>query len=117
MGGFFGRYLLPVRPKTYEIFWVVKFNVDAFRWNNVPIKFKVAAAASGGGRYKQWSEKLDAYRRRSGGQWHEIKGGEFTVSPGGKGLFHFGMFETESDWWKGGHGPFTRQSEAQNLAS
>ncbi|XP_068655890.1 uncharacterized protein PHLOEM PROTEIN 2-LIKE A4-like [Aristolochia californica] len=85
------------RSKTYEIFQVVKFNIDAFGWHKVPIKFKVVSD----GRCRQRAEKLEAYRRNNN-QWHEIKGGEFTVVHGRKGLVDIGMFETESDWWKGG---------------
>ncbi|XP_068657443.1 uncharacterized protein PHLOEM PROTEIN 2-LIKE A4-like [Aristolochia californica] len=85
-----------IRSKTYEILWVVNFNVDAFGWQTTPIKFKVAS----GGQLKQRSEKLEPYRKK-GNQWHEISGGEFTVTFHKKGVVDFGMYETESDWWKG----------------
>ncbi|KAG9458716.1 hypothetical protein H6P81_003224 [Aristolochia fimbriata] len=86
-------------PKTYEIFWVMKFNVDAFGWHNVPIKFKVA---TDGSQPAQRIENLGVYRKRNNIQWHEIRGGVFTVGHGSKsGNVYFGMFETESVWWKG----------------
>ncbi|XP_068653975.1 uncharacterized protein PHLOEM PROTEIN 2-LIKE A4-like [Aristolochia californica] len=85
------------QPKTYEIFWVVKFNVDAFGWHNVPIKFKVA---SDGSQLAQRRENLEPYRKKNN-KWHEIRGGEFSFGHGSKGTVYFGMYETESDWWKG----------------
>ncbi|XP_068657409.1 uncharacterized protein PHLOEM PROTEIN 2-LIKE A4-like [Aristolochia californica] len=90
------EFFSDTRSKTYEIIWVVSFNVDAFGWKRTPIKFKVAS----GEQLKQRSEKLEPYRKKSS-RWHEISGGEFTVGYGRKGLVDFGMYETESDWWKG----------------
>ncbi|KAG9438932.1 hypothetical protein H6P81_019097 [Aristolochia fimbriata] len=93
------NFFSSTRSKTrYEILWVMKFNADAFGWQTAPIKFKVASD----GKQEQRSEKLETYRKKSN-QWHEIKGGDFTINNANarKGLVHFGMYETESDWWKG----------------
>ncbi|KAG9438935.1 hypothetical protein H6P81_019100 [Aristolochia fimbriata] len=88
----------PIIPKTYEIIWEIKFNVDAFGWKNAPVKFKVATDR------KQDVEVKNLFGiRKESGQWHQVQGGEFVVDGSCiDGKINFGMFETESDWWKGG---------------
>lgn len=83
--------------KMYEIFYVVKFQVDAFGWRSVPIKFKVKH----NGEERVRSVMLQAYREKQE-EWLEIPGGDFAVSDDNFGAVEFGMFEIESDWWKGG---------------
>ncbi|KAJ0081265.1 hypothetical protein Patl1_11844 [Pistacia atlantica] len=83
--------------KMYEIFYVVKFQVDAFGWHSVPIKFKVKH----NGEERVRTVMLQAYREKQE-EWLEIPGGDFTVSDDKFGAVEFGMFEVESDWWKGG---------------
>ncbi|CAI0378824.1 unnamed protein product [Linum tenue] len=75
--------------KKYEVVWVVKFRVDAFEW---PVKFKVREE-------KVRSVVVEPYRQKHG-VWHEISGGEFTVQAAG-GVVEFGMYEIETEWWKG----------------
>ncbi|CAN1806145.1 Protein PHLOEM PROTEIN 2-LIKE A5 [Linum perenne] len=83
--------------RRYEIVWVVKFRVDAFGWHSVPIKFKVR---QGNGEEKVKSVVLEPYRKKHD-VWHEISGGEFTVAGRGGGVVEFGMYEVDSEWWKG----------------
>ncbi|GMY34944.1 protein phloem protein 2-like a2 [Fagus crenata] len=81
----------------YEIYYIVKFKVDAFGWHSVPIKFKVKI----NGKETVKSMILESYREKND-VWHEIPGGEFSVVTETTGNVAFGMFEVESDWWKGG---------------
>lgn len=83
--------------KQYEIVYVVRFNVDAFGWHTTPIKFKVTTSD---GHVSEVSEILEPYRK-IGDVQHEIRGGEFTVPSSGTGQVYFGMYEVNSDWWKG----------------
>ncbi|CAN0855008.1 Uncharacterized protein PHLOEM PROTEIN 2-LIKE A4 [Linum grandiflorum] len=83
--------------RKYEVVWVVKFRVDAFGWHSVPIKFKVKQS---NGEEKVKSVVVEPYRKKHG-VWHEISGGEFTVRGGGGGMVEFGMYEVDSEWWKG----------------
>ncbi|MED6136665.1 hypothetical protein PIB30_057974 [Stylosanthes scabra] len=88
--------------KRYEIFYVVSFNEDAYGWHSAPIKFAVKAGekALTGISVKY----LEEYRKSSvhgGGEWHEIPGGQFSVSEDAE-YVEFGMYEVESAWWKGG---------------
>lgn len=84
-------------PKAYEIFYIVKFRVDAFGWRSVPVKFKVRV----NGEEKVKSVMLQLYREKQE-EWQEIPGGDFAVPRDTVGTVEFGMFEIESDWWKGG---------------
>lgn len=84
-------------PKAYEIFYIVKFRVDAFGWHSVPVKFKVRV----NGEEKVKSVMLQLYREKQE-EWQEIPGGDFAVPRDTVGTVEFGMFEIESDWWKGG---------------
>lgn len=84
-------------PGEYEVVYVVKFKVDAFGWHSSPIKFKVMTSD---GHESEHSEILEHYRKMSD-KWHEIRGGKFTVPSNRHGTAHFGMYETQSDWWKG----------------
>lgn len=84
-------------PTTYQIFWVVKFKVDAFGWHLSPISFGVANAGN-----KNRTNKLLEDNKNKADVWHEIYGGEFTMSPGSMSTtVEIGMFEVQSDWWKG----------------
>ncbi|KAL6007229.1 hypothetical protein ACLOJK_032725 [Asimina triloba] len=83
--------------QAYEIFYLVKFKVDAFGWHSSPIKFKVMTTT---GEKHVVSKTLQAYREVAG-KMHEIRGGEFTVPHDAKGSVRLGIFEVESDWWKG----------------
>lgn len=83
---------------TYEILYILKFREDAFGWHSAPVKFKLRI----NGEDKVKSEILHCYREKQD-EWHEIPGGQFTVSKDiTVGMVEFGMFEVESDWWKGG---------------
>ncbi|XP_077242862.1 uncharacterized protein PHLOEM PROTEIN 2-LIKE A4-like [Tasmannia lanceolata] len=86
-------------PNTkYEIFWVVKFKVDAFGWHSSPIRFQVATTD---GHKDDRIEILETYKELSD-QWHEIRGGEFTTSEDSKmDSVEFGMYEISTTWWKG----------------
>ncbi|KAF8412714.1 hypothetical protein HHK36_000683 [Tetracentron sinense] len=85
-----------VALKTYEIYYVVKFKVDAFGWHSAKIKFKVKA----NGEEDERSEILESYKNRHN-VWHEIYGGKFTVPADGTGTVEFGMYEVATAWWKG----------------
>ncbi|CAK7336985.1 unnamed protein product [Dovyalis caffra] len=80
----------------YELYYVMKFQVDAFGWHSVPINFRVRLS----GQESVRSIVLQSYREKHD-VWHEICGGEFTVSKNAAGVVEFGMFEVDSDWWKG----------------
>ncbi|KAF7842543.1 putative F-box protein PP2-B12 isoform X2 [Senna tora] len=99
-------------PTRYEIYYVVKFRVDAFGWHSAPIKFKVRLNNNNNnnnnGKEEEEEEEeseyeksiiFEAYRKKQE-EWHEIPGGEFSVSKK-EGFVEFGMFEVESAWWKG----------------
>lgn len=96
--------------KTYGIYYVIKFRADAFGWHSVPIKFKLrvttkSAKASDHNHntiIEQEDEKsmnLEPYREKQE-VWHEIPGGQFSVS-NSDGFLEFGMFEVDTAWWKG----------------
>ncbi|KAI4296955.1 hypothetical protein L6164_036871 [Bauhinia variegata] len=83
----------------YEIYYAVNFRVDAFGWHSAPIRFKVRV----NGEETEKSMILEPYREKYG-VWQEIHGGEFSVSDvvdNGDGEVKFGMYEVDSDWWKG----------------
>ncbi|CAL1402388.1 unnamed protein product [Linum trigynum] len=80
-----------------EVAMLVQFRVGAFGWHSVPVKFKVKQ--SNGGEEKVRSVVVEPYRQKHG-VWHEISGGEFTVQAAG-GVVEFGMYEIETEWWKG----------------
>ncbi|KAF9587450.1 hypothetical protein IFM89_002631, partial [Coptis chinensis] len=82
---------------TYEIFYIVKFKVDAFGWHSAPIIFMVLE----NGNQMKTSEILEPYINCPD-SWHEIPGGQFTVPADKNGLVEFGMLEVATDWWKGG---------------
>ncbi|KAI5563234.1 hypothetical protein POPTR_015G120300v4 [Populus trichocarpa] len=81
----------------YGVYYVMKFQVDAFGWHSVPIKFKVRL----NGQETVKNFVLESYKEKHD-VWHEICGGEFTVSKNAAGVVEFGMFEVKSEWWKGG---------------
>nr|XP_027088998.1 protein PHLOEM PROTEIN 2-LIKE A2-like [Coffea arabica] len=87
---------------TYRLYYVVKFLPGAFGWHTADVKFKV--------KFKDTQEImsteliiLETYKKQPD-QWHEIPGGKpFVVN--NEVLIttvEFGMFEVETDWWKGG---------------
>ncbi|KAK3041232.1 hypothetical protein RJ639_028492 [Escallonia herrerae] len=83
---------------TYMIHYIVKFQVDAFGWHSAPIKFKVRV---NGKEVFCHSMILESYRVKPD-VWQELPGGEFSVPNSiTGGNVEFGMFEVESDWWKG----------------
>ncbi|RYR14106.1 hypothetical protein Ahy_B04g070749 [Arachis hypogaea] len=82
--------------KTYEIFYVVSFNEDAYGWHSAPVKFTVKPRVEP---LPFIEVNLEEYRKKHG-QWHEISGGRFPVS--GEKYVEFGMYEVETAWWKGG---------------
>ncbi|KAK9268285.1 hypothetical protein L1049_010728 [Liquidambar formosana] len=80
----------------YKIYYMVKFRADAFGWHSVPVKFKVRHNRE----ETQNRLLLESYREKHD-VWHEIPGGEFSVAGNNGGTVEFGMYEVESDWWKG----------------
>ncbi|XP_057971681.1 protein PHLOEM PROTEIN 2-LIKE A1-like [Malania oleifera] len=91
----------------YTIYYIVKFKADAFGWHSAPIKFKVKM---NGEKERVQSIVLQPYREKQE-EWHKIYGGEFWVSKdittttttgNNHGHVEFGMFEIDTDWWKGG---------------
>ncbi|WCJ28482.1 hypothetical protein M5689_010179 [Euphorbia peplus] len=83
-------------PKKLQIIYMLKFREDAFGWHSVEIKFKVKF----NGKEEIKNHNLELIRDNEKMTWHEINGGDFTVEKDGD--LEFGMFEVESDWWKGG---------------
>ncbi|KAK3009340.1 hypothetical protein RJ639_013422 [Escallonia herrerae] len=83
---------------TYTIHYIVKFQVDAFGWHSASIKFKVRL---NGKEVFCNSMILEPYRVKPN-VWQQLPGGEFSVSDSITcGNMEFGMFEVETDWWKG----------------
>lgn len=88
---------LSLPSTTCQIFWVVKFKVDAFGWHLSPVSFGVASD----GKKNRTSKMLEDYKNKTD-VWHEIYGGEFTISPGSTSTtVEIEMFDVQSDWWKG----------------
>lgn len=83
-------------PTKYEVYYVMKFQVDAFGWHSAPIKFEVIL----NGQKTEKNFVLESYKKKPD-VWHEICGGEFTVSNDAVGVVKFAMSEVESEWWKG----------------
>ncbi|KAJ8758623.1 hypothetical protein K2173_000344 [Erythroxylum novogranatense] len=81
----------------FEIYYIVKFQSDAFGWHSIPIKFKVKDNGS------ETVKKVmfEPYRDKNQA-WQEIPGGVFKISSDWNGVVEFGMLEVESNWWKGG---------------
>lgn len=96
---------------TFDIFYIIKFRADAFGWHSVPIKFKLRlttkSAKTNNNNNKdtiiehedEKSINLEPYREKQD-FWHEIPGGQFSVS-NFDGFLEFGMFEVDTAWWKG----------------
>ncbi|KAA8544783.1 hypothetical protein F0562_019513 [Nyssa sinensis] len=92
--------LKDTRKTAYTIHYMIKFRVDAFGWHSAPVKFKVRV----NGEETEDSMTVEPYRVKHD-VWQEVHGGQFTISNNtdvGNGSVEFGMFEVESDWWKGG---------------
>ncbi|GFS44881.1 hypothetical protein Acr_00g0092610 [Actinidia rufa] len=82
---------------TYELYYVVKFRADAFGWHSAPVRSRVKV----NGEEAVWKNlNLESYRVKPD-VWHEVPGGEFTVSSNKGGRLEFGMYEIETTWWKG----------------
>lgn len=90
--------ITPTEDTKYEIYYMVKFRVDAFGWHSAPIKFKVRHK---GEETHSNITILESYREKHD-VWHEIPGGEFSVASKDPVNVEFGIFEVDSDWWKGG---------------
>ncbi|CAK9187152.1 unnamed protein product [Ilex paraguariensis] len=84
------------RNTTYNIYYAMKFHDDAFGWRLSPIKFKVGIA----GEVSEVIHELESYRAKQN-KWHEVPGGEFTVPNDTAGSVEFGMFEVDTQYWKG----------------
>ncbi|KAH7679137.1 Phloem protein 2-like protein [Dioscorea alata] len=82
--------------KTYELFYIIKFEVDAFGWDDGPVSLHLVTPD---GRKSKRSHNFGEYKRN---EWHKVSGGEFTVGSTIKGNVRYGMYETETLWWKGG---------------
>lgn len=86
---------------TYTPYYIVKFLPDAFGWHSAPVKFMVKINDTQD--IMSTELKLETYAQKPD-EWHEIPGGkpfvfdnEILVTS-----VEFGMFEVETDWWKGG---------------
>lgn len=94
--------------RSYKVYYVLKFNEDAFGWNHAAIKFKVKLHDDDEGILSQENTKpcemeinLQPYREKPG-LWHQIPVGEFKLRKAITALnVEVGMFEVETDWWKG----------------
>ncbi|KAG6382411.1 hypothetical protein SASPL_157919 [Salvia splendens] len=90
-------------PRYWELakflYYMMKFNEDAFGWSHAPIKFKVKLE---GGNESEVKVNLHKYREKPM-MWHKVYVGEFNVVGDGSSMtVEVGMFEVETDWWKGG---------------
>ncbi|KAG6509506.1 protein PHLOEM PROTEIN 2-LIKE A2-like isoform X2 [Zingiber officinale] len=83
--------------KTYEIVYHIKFKVDAFGWQNLPVTFALFTPDE----QTRRSEVLES-RRGHSNQWHEVHGNDFKGPKTTTGKLSFGMFETSNQKWKGG---------------
>ncbi|KAG6513248.1 uncharacterized protein PHLOEM PROTEIN 2-LIKE A4-like [Zingiber officinale] len=83
--------------KTYEIVYHIKFKVDAFGWQNLPVTFALITPDE----QMHRSEVLES-RRGHSNQWHEVHGNDFKGPKTTTGKLSFGMFETSNQKWKGG---------------
>lgn len=83
--------------REYEMMYLMKFEADAFGWHSAPLKFKVKVNEEV---ESVKSVLLESYKNKPN-QWHEICGGVFSFSSV-QSVVEFGMFEDETDWWKGG---------------
>lgn len=82
---------------TYEIFYIIKFKVDAMGWESPPVTFELITPD---GHSSKKTEILQSYQNKGNG-WHNVHGGEFS-SNDKNGMVRFGMSEVQTDWWKGG---------------
>lgn len=87
--------------RSYKVYYVMKFDEDAFGWSHAPIYFKVKlqdeAIISTEVMLQRYGEGEEA------GKWHKVCVGEFkVVGEEGRGRVEVGMFETKTQWWKGG---------------
>ncbi|ONK65796.1 uncharacterized protein A4U43_C06F1060 [Asparagus officinalis] len=90
---------IPPSPSTtYEIFYVIKFKVDAMGWHSSPVTFELITPD---GKSSKIAEMLEFYRCK-GNEWHNVYGGEFRLDGSVNGKVKFSMSEVQSDWWKGG---------------
>lgn len=87
------------KPQTYEIIYHIKFKDDAFGWNGVPVTFRLVTPE---GQRKEISRVMESDSKRRSKGWREIHGGEFSLSTQTGGKVEFGMYEIESQKWKGG---------------
>lgn len=87
------------KPQTYEIIYHIKFKDDAFGWNGVPVTFRLVTPE---GERKETSQMMESHSKRRSKGWREIYGGEFSLSTQTGGKVEFGMYEIESQKWKGG---------------
>lgn len=89
--------LILSHEKTYEIVYHIKFKVDAFGWQDVPVTFKLITPND----QKHRSEVMEPHRGHSN-QWHEVHGNEFKGPQTTTGKLIFAMIETSQQKWKGG---------------
>ncbi|CAL9120510.1 unnamed protein product [Musa textilis] len=86
------------KPQTYEMIYHIKFKDDAFGWNGIPVTFRLVTPEG----KKEISVVMESHRKRRSKGWREIYGGEFSLSTETTGTVEFGMYEIESQRWKGG---------------
>ncbi|XP_072963122.1 uncharacterized protein PHLOEM PROTEIN 2-LIKE A4-like [Typha angustifolia] len=85
--------------KTFEVFFHIKFKDDAFGWHHTPVIFEVVTPD---GKKHRRSVLLETFREDKTLQ--PIYAGVFDLPSGhhDKEIVRFGMYEVESQWWKGG---------------
>ncbi|KAH6755670.1 hypothetical protein C2S53_010201 [Perilla frutescens var. hirtella] len=106
-----GRFELVISntaKRSYKVYYVMKFNEDAFGWSHAVIKFKVKLVEEGDDNSKElgeeniWREVNLQQYGETPGTWHKICVGEFNVVGNNNiAKVEVGMFEVETDWWKG----------------
>ncbi|CAA7045275.1 unnamed protein product [Microthlaspi erraticum] len=94
-GTFETKVLIP--GTTYEVVYVVKLEDTASGWET-PVNLKLTLPSN----MERPQERSVSLKPHIGKWWVEIPAGEFTTTPQNAGEIRFSLYETASNWWKGG---------------
>uniref|UniRef100_A0A1J3J115 Uncharacterized protein PHLOEM PROTEIN 2-LIKE A4 n=2 Tax=Noccaea caerulescens TaxID=107243 RepID=A0A1J3J115_NOCCA len=94
-GKFDTRVLTP--GTKYEVVYVVKLEDTASGWET-PVNLKLTLPSN----METPQERSVSLKPHIGKWWVEIPAGEFTTTLENAGEISFSMYETASNWWKGG---------------
>ncbi|XP_039126903.1 lectin-like [Dioscorea cayenensis subsp. rotundata] len=87
-------HLLP--NKTYKLFYIIKFKVDAFGWDYGPVPLHLVTPD---GCKLRRNDNFGVYKKDA---WHKVFGGEFKVGSTGKEIVKFAINGFNTPCWKGG---------------